>query len=573
MSTKKIVIVGGVAGGASAAARARRLSEDAEIILFERGPYISFANCGLPYHIGGEIEDREALLVQTPDSFLNRFNVDVRVHSEVVRINRQDKTVTVRNCLDLSESVESYDKLLLSPGAAPVIPPIDGIDNPLIFSLRNIPDMDNILSAIAENKPRHATVIGGGFIGLEMMEAFHHRGIKTSLVELSDQVMAPVDPEMAAFLHQEIEGKGIDLRLGVALEGIQFYPAVGEDKGEGKTGHLSLMLSDGSTIETELLIMAVGVRPETLLAREAGLTLGPLGGIATDAHMQTSDPDIYAVGDATEASCFITGKPTLVPLAGPANRQGRIAADNMLGRHEAYQGTQGTAICKVFDLAVAATGKSEKVLKREKVDYEKVYVHGESHASYYPGAETVSLKLVFDRSTGKVLGAQALGKEGIDKRIDVIAVAIRAGMTVEQLQHLELTYAPPFGSAKDVINQAAFVATNVLKKDLVAIHYDALNSLPDDDYLLLDVRDPGELVEQGVIAGAVNIPLDQLRGRLEELPRDKMIVVYCQIGLRAYVAFRQLVNNGFKAVNLAGGYKTWLMSFNCEKGHDRVYKK
>ncbi len=555
MSTEKIVIVGGVAGGASAAARARRLSESAEIVLFERGPYVSFANCGLPYHIGGEIEERDALLLQTPDSFLNRFNVDVRVHSEVVRINRQDKTVTVRNCLNLSESVESYDRLLLSPGAAPVIPPIDGIENPLTFSLRNVPDMDNILNAIAENKPEHATVIGGGFIGLEMMEAFHHRGIKTSLVELSNKVMAPVDLEMAAFLHQEIAGKGIDLKLGVALESIQFHPSTAE----GKTGHLSLMLSNGDIIKTELLVMAVGVRPETRLAHEAGLALGPLGGIATNAYMQTSDPDIYAVGDAIEDSDFMTGKPALVPLAGPANRQGRIAADNMLGRHETYQGTQGTAICKVFDLAVAATGKNEKALKREEIDYEKVYVHGASHASYYPGSETVSLKLIFDRATGKVLRAQALGKEGIDKRIDVIAVAIRAGMTVEQLQHLELTYAPPFGSAKDVINQAAFVATNILKDDLTIIHYDAIDSLP-EYCLLLDVRNPGELAELGAIPGAVNIPLDQLRGRHKELPRDKRIIVYCQVGLRGYVAFRQLVNNGFKAANLAGGYKTWLMA-------------
>ncbi|ELP9497756.1 FAD-dependent oxidoreductase [Vibrio alginolyticus] len=559
----KIVIIGGVAGGASAAARARRLSEDAEIIMFERGPFVSFANCGLPYHIGGDIQERSKLLLQTPESFLARFNVDVRVMNEVVSINRQDKTVTVNNLLDGSEYQESYDFLLLSPGAGPVVPPIPGIDNPLTHSLRNIPDMDRIIKTIETNKVEHATVLGGGFIGLEMMEAFHQLGIKTTLVEMADQVMTPVDREMAGFAHAEIREKGIDLKLGVALESVKFVPnehVASFDSGESEKhqhleGELELTLNNGERLTTDILIMAIGVRPETKLAKEAGIEIGALGGIYTNEYMQTSDPSIYAVGDAVEEKDFVTGEQTLVPLAGPANRQGRMAADNMLGRQETYQGTQGTAICKIFDLAVASTGKNEKQLKRENIAYEKVYVHTASHASYYPGAETVSFKMLFDPVTGKILGAQAVGKDGVDKRIDIMAVAQRAGMTVEQLQHLELTYAPPYGSAKDVINQAAFVANNIIKGDATAIHYDEMDSLTEDQ-LLLDVRNPGELESVGYLEGAINIPVDQLRRRMHELPKDKEIVIYCQVGLRGNVAYRQLVNNGYKARNLIGGYRT-----------------
>ncbi|MBY7957208.1 FAD-dependent oxidoreductase [Vibrio fluvialis] len=563
----KIVIIGGVAGGASAAARARRLSEDAQIIMFERGPFVSFANCGLPYHIGGDIKERANLLLQTPESFLARFNVDVRVMNEVVRINRADKTITVRNLLDQSEYEESYDFLLLSPGAGPIVPPIPGLDNPLTHSLRNIPDMDRILETIQMNQPDHATVIGGGFIGLEMMEAFHQLGIKTTLIEMADQVMTPVDREMAGFAHAEIRAKGIDLRLGVALQAVEFKPATSMpsiDSGENiehqhMNGELDLTLSNGETLTTDILIMAIGVRPETKLAAEAGLQIGELGGIDTNAHMQTSDPNIYAVGDAIEEKDFVTGQSTLVPLAGPANRQGRMAADNMLGRSETYQGTQGTAICKIFDLAVASTGKNEKQLKRAGNEYEKVYVHTASHASYYPGAEIVSFKMLFDPKSGKIFGAQAVGKDGIDKRIDVMAVAQRAGMTVEQLQHLELTYAPPYGSAKDVINQAAFVATNIMKGDAKAIHFDEIDSLTDEQ-VLLDVRNPGELQNVGYLPGAINIPVDQLRQRMNELPKDKEIIIYCQVGLRGNVAYRQLVNNGYKARNLLGGYRTYLFA-------------
>ncbi|MFM2577503.1 FAD-dependent oxidoreductase [Vibrio fortis] len=560
----KIVIVGGVAGGASAAARARRLSEDAEIIMFERGSFVSFANCGLPYHIGGDIEDRSKLLLQTPESFLARFNVDVRVMSEVVSIDRHNKQVTIKNLLDGSEYIESYDFLLLSPGAGPVVPPIPGIDNPLTHSLRNIPDMDRIINTIQMNKPEHATVVGGGFIGLEMMEAFHQLGIKTTLIEMADQVMTPVDREMAGFAHAEIREKGVDLKLGVALEAVEYIPnqhMASIDSGENEEhqhieGEIELTLSNGESLTTDILIMAIGVRPETKLAKEAGLQIGALGGIYTNDSMQTSDPSIYAVGDAIEEKDFVTGAQTLVPLAGPANRQGRMAADNMLGRNETYQGTQGTAICKIFDLAVASTGKNEKQLKREGVEYEKVYVHTASHASYYPGAEIISFKMLFEPSTGKILGAQAVGKDGVDKRIDVMAVAQRAGMTVEQLQHLELTYAPPYGSAKDVINQAAFVASNIIKGDATPIHFNEVTNL-NDNQVLLDVRNPAELENVGFISGAINIPVDQLRQRMNELPKDKEIIIYCQVGLRGNVAYRQLVNNGFKARNLIGGYRTF----------------
>ena len=546
----KILIIGGVAGGASAAARARRLSETAEIIMFERGPYISFANCGLPYYIGGDIEQRDQLLLQTPESFLQRFNVDVRVHQEVTAINRAEKTITVQRLLDGTEYQENYDFLLLSPGANPIVPPIAGIDNPLTHSLRNIPDMDAIINTITTKRPNHATVVGGGFIGLEVMEAFHQLGIDTTLLELSDQVMAPVDREMAGVVHAEIRQKGIDLRLGTGLTGVEYH----QDKEA-----LTLQLSNGETLDTGLLIMAIGVRPDTTLAQQANLNIGALGGVVTNTSMQTSDPCIYAVGDAIEEMDFVTGQATIVPLAGPANRQGRMAADNMLGRDEHYQGTQGTAICKIFDLAVGATGKNEKQLQRDSRAYEKVFVHAASHASYYPGAEMVSLKLLFDPQTGLILGAQAVGKDGVDKRIDIIAVAQRAGMTVEQLQHLELTYAPPYGSAKDVINQAAFVASNLIKNDLTAIHFDEIEHLGEDQ-ILLDVRNPQELAAQGSITGALNIPLDTLRSRINELPKDKEIIVYCQVGLRGHVAYRQLVNNGYKARNLLGGYRTWLFS-------------
>ncbi|KFZ37859.1 CoA-disulfide reductase [Shewanella mangrovi] len=561
----RIVIIGGVAGGASAAARARRMDEHAEIIMLERGEFVSFANCGLPYHIGGEIESRNALLLQTPDSFKQRFNVDVRVFSEVVAIDRFDKTVTVKPMNGESYTL-TYDKLLLSPGAAPVKPPISGIDNPHVFTLRNIADMDAILAVMATQKPRHATVVGGGFIGLEMAEALKHRGLNVALVELSAQVMAPVDPEMANMLHQKLVSHGIELHLNTGLEAvtpIEQHAVEAEamdqyDVAEPAQHALKLTLSRGQ-LQTDVVILAIGVRPETLLVSAAGIALGERGGIKVNSSMQTSDPDIYAVGDAVETADFVTGDAALVPLAGPANRQGRIAADNMLGGDKHYQGTQGTAICKLFDMAIASTGHNEKSLKRLGINYEKVYVHAASHASYYPGAHPVTLKLLFAPVSGKILGAQAAGIDGIDKRIDVLAVAQRAGLSVRELQDLELTYAPPFGSARDVINQAGMVATNVLDGvDPVCQVEDVLAMT--DEQLLLDVRNPPELTKIGAFPNAINIPLDQLRQRLDELPKDKEILVTCMVGLRGHVASRMLQQHGFTVKNLTGGYKTYQMS-------------
>ncbi len=544
----KIVIIGGVAGGASAAARARRLSEEAEIIMLDRGEYISFANCGLPYHIGGDIQQREALVLQTPESFKRRFNVDVRLHAEVTHIDRANKCVEVRNVLTGENYRESYDQLVLSPGAAPFVPPIAGIDNPLTHSLRNIPDMDRILRVLEVNKPAHTTVVGGGFIGLEMVEAFRQRGLQVTLLELSDQVMAPVDPEMASPVHQELADHGVDLRLKTALQAVEQL--------DEQT--LKLTLSNGESLETGLLITAIGVRPETGLAESAGLALGALGGIAVDSSMRTNDPDIFAVGDAIEEIDTVSGQHTLVPLAGPANRQGRIAADNLMGRDARYHSTQGTAIARVFELAVASTGMSEKALKRAEMSYEKVYVHPMSHAGYFPGAHPVSLKLLFDPQNGKVLGAQAVGKDGIDKRIDVLAVAIRAGMTVYDLETLELCYAPPYGSAKDVVNLAGFVASNLLRGDIAICHTDDVLN-PSADQVVLDVRNPAELERIGRIPGSINIPLDELRGRIGELDKQKEYLVSCQVGLRGHVAYRMLVNLGYQARNYTGGYKTYQM--------------
>ena len=547
----KILIIGGVAGGASAAARARRLSEDAQIIMFERGPYISFANCGLPYHIGGEIAQRDALLLQTPESFKARFNVDVRVNNEVLSINTTAKSLTIKNGFTGEEYQESYDFLLLSPGAGPIVPPLPGIKNDRTFSLRNIPDMDAIIASLNTHQPKQATVVGGGFIGLEMAEALRHRGIATHLVELGPQVMAPVDPEMAAPLHRTLREHGVDLKLGVALEAV-----TDNTQDNDAEFALTLQLNNGERLGTDILIMAIGVKPETRLAQAAGLTIGELGGIKVNQYMQTSDPFIYAVGDAVEDPDFVTGHQTLVPLAGPANRQGRLAANNMFGANETYKATQGTAICKVFDLAVASTGLSEKALRRKGIAFEKVHLHAASHASYYPGGEPINLKLLFSPDNGKILGAQAVGKDGIDKRIDVLAVAQRAGMTVYDLQDLELTYAPPFGSAKDIINQAGFVASNALKGDVRICHSDEI-SAPSSQQCVLDVRNPAELERLGAIPNAINIPVDQLRDRLDELPKDQEILVYCMVGLRGNVAYKQLVHNGFTAKNLTGGYKTW----------------
>jgi NADPH-dependent 2,4-dienoyl-CoA reductase/sulfur reductase-like enzyme/rhodanese-related sulfurtransferase len=541
---RRILIVGGVAGGASAAARARRLSEEAEIILFERGEHISFANCGLPYHIEGTITERKRLLVQTPQSMRRRFAIDVRTRTEVIRIDRGGKLVVARNLATGAELTESYDVLILSPGAEPIRPPIPGVDSKRVFTLRSLADMDAIKELVDREKPQQAAIIGGGYIGLEMAEALRKREIGVTLIEVANQVMVAADPEMVTSLHQELKLHGVDLRLGTSVN--SFVE-------EGNL--LYLQLNTGESLPCGLAILATGVRPDVRLAQEAGLAIGQTGGILVDEHLRTSDPYIFAVGDAIEVTDMVSGLPTVIPLAGPANRQGRIAADNALGGNSIYKKTQGTAICKVFDLAFAMTGLSEKALKRAGMSYEKIYVHPASHASYFPGAHPISLKLLFHPETGKVLGAQAVGADGVDKRIDVLAVAIRAGLSVFDLEDLELSYAPPYGSAKDPINYAGFVAANALRGDVGLCRVEEVID-PREDQQLLDVRTPKE-VEAGGIPGAINIPIDELRGRLNELPRDKELLVSCQVGLRAYLACRILSQNGFRCRNLSGGYRTY----------------
>lgn len=545
MTTKtRIVIVGGVAGGASAAARARRLSEDAEIIMIERGEHISYANCGLPYHIGGTIKDRSRLLVQTPETMYSNFRIDVRTRTEAVAIDRERREVVTRDLTTGTEHRIAYDKLILSPGAEPVRPPIPGSDDPRVLTLRSLTDMDEIIRVLDSGRPSHAVVIGGGYIGLEMAEALRERGIGVTLAELSPQVMGPVDREMAAPLHQQLALHGVDLRLETSVT--RFIP---------RDDFLEVRLSTGDTLEAGIAIMAVGVKPEVRLAQEAGLEIGERGGIVVDDHMRTSDPDILAVGDAVEVNDFVGDFPTLVPLAGPANRQGRIAADNALGRDSTYRSTQGTGICKVFDLTIGMTGMNEKSLKRLGRTYEKVYVHPANHAGYYPGATPISLKLLFDPESGNILGAQAVGSDGVDKRIDVLAVAIRAGLTVFDLEEMELSYAPPYGSAKDPVNYAGFVAANVLRGDVKLCHSEELID-PRDDQFIVDVRKTVE-VAGGTIPGAINIPVEELRDRLDDVPRDKEILVFCQVGLRGYLACRILSQHGYQCRNLTGGIRTF----------------
>jgi NADPH-dependent 2,4-dienoyl-CoA reductase/sulfur reductase-like enzyme/peroxiredoxin family protein/TusA-related sulfurtransferase/rhodanese-related sulfurtransferase len=546
MDKKRVLIVGGVAGGASAAARARRLSENADIVLFERGDHISFANCGLPYHIGGIIKERDRLLIQTPAAMKKRFGIDVRVKTEVVSIDRAKKQVLVKGP-DGSVTAERYDALVLSPGAEPVRLPIPGADSPKVFTLRSLSDMDTIKRVVDEGKPAGALVIGGGYIGLEMAEALTMRGVKVTIVELETQVFGPIDPEMATPIHQHLKMHGVDLRLGMSVTSFRQEGA-----------RLLARLSNGEGLECDMAIMSVGVRPESKLAKDAGLAIGSRSGIAVDEHMRTSDESIWAVGDAVQVTDFVGGFESQVPLAGPANRQGRIAADNIFGRPSTYRKTQGTAICKVFDLAVAMTGLSEKVMVRRGMSFEKVYIHPADHAGYYPGASQMTLKLLFDLKTGRVLGAQGVGTSGVDKRIDIIAVAIRAGLTVADLQDLELCYAPPYGSAKDPVNYAGFVATNALRGDMKLCHTADVVS-PSDDQVLLDVRTPAEVMA-GTIPGATNIPVDELRGRLGELPKNKEILAFCQVGLRGYLACRILSQNGFACRNLTGGYRTYTMA-------------
>lgn len=544
---KRIVIVGGVAAGASAACRARRLDERAEIVLLERGPHVSFANCGLPYHVAGTIRDRGTLIVQTADELARRFALDVRVEHEVLSIDRAAREVRVLDRRDGTEYRQAYDALVLCTGGEPVRPPIPGADHPRVLTLRTLDDMDAILATLHLPPVERAVVVGAGYVGLEMSEALCFAGVDVSLVEALPQVMGPADPEMAVLCNSELIRNGVDLYLGTTVTSIR-------DQGET----LEVLLSSGATLSCGLVILATGMRPETRLAAGAGLELGPTGGILVDDAMHTSDPAIWAAGDAVEVRDLVTGEPTLLPLAGPANRQGRTAADAILGREAAYRGTQGTAVCKVFELTIAMTGQSEKSLRRLGRPFEKVYVHAADHAGYYPGATPIHLKLLFHPEDGRILGAQAVGAKGVDKRIDVLAVALRAGMTVFDLEHLELCYAPPYGSAKDPINMAGFVASNALRGD-VRLADVADVAAPGAHQLVLDVRDPDE-VAQGAVPGAICIPLNGLRGRLGELPRDREILVICAVGMRGYAACRILQQEGFTCSNLSGGimlYRMW----------------
>jgi NADPH-dependent 2,4-dienoyl-CoA reductase/sulfur reductase-like enzyme/rhodanese-related sulfurtransferase len=541
----KLVIVGGVAGGASAAARSRRLSEEAEIVLFERGPDVSFANCGLPYFVGGEIADRKKLVVTTPELLRTRFRLDVRTRTSVEAIDRSAKTVRVRDLASGREYEEPYDKLLLAPGAAPVRPPLPGIDLPGIFTLRNLQDVDRIKETVDRGVKR-AVLLGGGFISLEFAENLVRRGVATAVVEKNDQILTPFDPEMTTPIAEHLATKGVTLLLGQTAEGFEPTP-----------GGLAVRLKSGQRLPAQLVVVGVGVRPENKLALDAGLEVGPRGGIRVDEHLRTGDPDIYAVGDAIEITDFVTGEPTQVPLAGPANRQGRIAADNIFGRAVTYRGTQGTAIVGFFDRTAALTGASEKVLKRANLPYRKVYVHPMHHAGYFPGAEAMTLKVLFHPETGKLLGAQGVGGAGVDKRIDVLAVAIQAGMTVFDLEEMELAYAPQYGSAKDPINMAGFVAGGLLRREHPQVDVEAVLAAPAARRpLLLDVRTPQEFAA-GHMPDAVNTPVDELRRRLGELPRDREIAAYCQVGQRGYLATRILRQAGFSAANVGGGYKTY----------------
>ncbi len=541
----KVVIIGGVAGGASAAARLRRLNEKAEIILLERGPHISYANCGLPYYVGGEITDQEDLTLQTPESFHGRFHVDVRVLHEAVAIDKENRIVTVKNHQDGSTYQETYDDLILSPGAEPVVPPLPGKDDPRVFTLRTVPDALRIRAFVEEKKPRKAVVVGGGAIGMEMAENLIAAGLDVTVVELSDHVIAPLDFDMASEVHRYARKKGLNLCLGKGVKAI-------EPEKEGLR-----VLVEGDSLPADMVLLSVGVRPESQLAREAGIALSPKGAILVDETMHTSDPHIYAVGDAVQVTNYISGQPAFLPLAGPANKQGRIAADNICGLKSVYKGTQGALVLKLFDMTVAATGLYETAAKAADIPYEKVYTYGASHATYYPGATNQCIKLLYAPGDGKVLGAQIVGFQGVDKRCDVINTAIRAGMTVHDLSELELCYAPPFSSAKDPVNMCGFMAENLLTGKVRQFHWHDVDALPrDGSVTLLDVRTDEEY-QKGHIEGTVWIPLDDLRDHLDEIDSSKPVYVNCHSGLRSYIACRILTQNGFEAFNLAGGYRLY----------------
>jgi NADPH-dependent 2,4-dienoyl-CoA reductase/sulfur reductase-like enzyme/rhodanese-related sulfurtransferase len=551
----KVIIVGGVAGGASCAARLRRLDDKAEILMVERGPYVSYANCGLPYHVGGAIEQEASLLVATEQTFREQFAIDCRTRCEVVGISAANKAVELKSHVTGEVTTESYDKLVLSPGAAPIRPPLPGIDLPGIFSVRTVPDARAIREWLERDAveragfnsytgmqtvlpPKQAVVVGGGFIGLEMTENLIHRGLEVTLVERLNQVMPPLDPEMARLVERYMVRHGVRLELN---DGVAGFEQAADDR-------LEVFTASGKRLPADIVILAIGVRPETALARMAGIELGARGGIRVDEQMRTSNPDIFAVGDAVEVRDFVTGQWTLIPLAGPANRQGRIVADVIAGRNSRYRGTQGTSICQIFEGVIASTGASEKLLRQlGETDFEKIYLYPNSHAGYYPGAKYIAIKVLFRQSDGRLLGAQVLGEDGVPKRIDSFAMAIQAGLTIYDLEESELSYAPPFGSAKDPVNFAGMVAADILHDDMPITHWPFV-----EGGFLLDVRNPAELEVENV-PGALNIPLPQLRGRLGELPHDREILVFCRSGQRAYYATRILQQNGFKVRNVAGG--------------------
>ncbi|HEM3665820.1 TPA: FAD-dependent oxidoreductase [Streptococcus suis] len=541
--SKKIVIIGGVAGGATAATRLRRLNEEDKIVLFEKGEYISFANCGLPYHVGGVIKERENLLLQTVNGMNQQYGLDVRNFSEVLEINPQSKSVTVLNHQTGERYVESYDQLIISTGAKAIVPPIVGIeeaDN--VFRLRNIPDMDQIKAYIAENQIATATVVGGGFIGLEMMENLVELGIQVQLIEMAPQVMPTIDIEMAQLIHSQMNIHGVNLILNDGLK-------------EFRQNGRELLLTSGKTLQTDMTILSIGVLPENTLAKVAGLELGYKGGIKVNQQLQTSQPDIYAIGDAIEVIDLVSGQPTHIPLAWPANRQGRLVADIINGSDAGYFGTQGTAVAKVFELTVASTGNSERLLKQAGIEYETIHIHPNSHAGYYPGASPIALKLLFGID-GKILGAQAIGTEGVEKRIDVIATAMRFGARADQLASIELSYAPPYSSAKDPVNMLGYTADNILSGKVATFQWSQVDELISNNAFLLDVREEFELAT-GTIESSHHIPLNQLRQRLGELPKNQPIYVYCQVGHRGYNAARILSQAGFDVKNLDGGYKTY----------------
>lgn len=540
----KVVIVGGVAGGATAAARLRRLNENAEIIMIERSGYVSYANCGLPYYIGGTITDRSKLTLQTPESFRNRFDIDARVRQEVVSVDRTARTVTVRRLDDGTEYVESYDKLILSPGARPVTPELPGIDAERLFTLRTVEDTYRIAEFIEREHPRRAVVVGAGFIGLEMAENLRDRGLDVTVVQRGEHVMPVFDADMASLLHNHLREHGVELLLKADVTGF-----------DETSDAIFTTLADGRVLESDLVMLSIGVAPESTLARETGIELGTRGSIKVDAAMRTSDPDIYAVGDAVEITNVVTGSPALIALAGPANKQGRIAADNICGRESEFGGSQGSSVLKLFELDAASTGLTLAAARAAGLDADAVILSPANHATYYPGAETMTLKVVYERGTGRVLGGQAIGRGGVDKRIDVLAVAIRARMGASDLTELDLAYAPPYSSAKDPVNMAGFIIENILDGLVDQITWDEALALAasSDDIAMLDTRTAGEHARGG-IDGALHVPVDELREHLDELPRDKRLLVFCASGLRSYVACRVLSQHGFACANVAGGY-------------------